>query len=178
MCLPGAVVGVGFLTKSIACIASHLDHCAAAITHARRRLLLNCSVAKYYMPWSMLPSMKMAIEAFESLNGSPIPMELVGMDPNEDVNVGYECTVLAFKTGHCVTSQGYIVCRKIKRGLKKEYVGLEGPQLATLKNEGISISNIENQIELAFTGDTTIEPLLHEPRLQEVRVIKLFLSVQ
>ncbi len=172
------MVGAGFLTKSMAYIASHLDHCAAAITHAMRRWLLNCNVAKYYMPRSMLPGMKMAIEAFESLNGGPIPMQLVGMDPNEDVSVGYECTVVAFKTEHAVTSQGYILRRKIKRGLKKEYVGLEGPQLAALKNEGISISNIDTQIELAFCGDTTIDPVIHTPTVQDVRVIKMFLSVQ
>ncbi len=169
----------GFLTKCIAYIASHLDHCAAVITHARRRLLLNYDVAKYYMPRCMLPTMKVAIKAFESLNGSPIPMQLVGMDPNEEASVGYQYTVLAFRTEHCVISQGYIVYGKINRGLKKEYVGLEGPQLKALKSEGVSISNFENQIEMAFTGDTKVEPLLREPRVQEVRVVsKLFLSAQ
>ncbi len=177
--LSGGCGQCGFLTTCIAYIASHLDHCAAVIAHARRRLLLHYDIAKYYMPRCMLPAMKMAIEAFESLNGSPIPMQLVGMDPNEETSVGHQCTVLAFRTEHCMTSQGYIVYRTIKRGLKKEYVGLEGHQLKALKSEGVSICNIENRIELAFTGDTKIEPLLCEPRVHEVRVVsKLFLSAQ
>ncbi len=134
---------------------------------------MNYNVAKYYMPRYMLSSMKIAVGAFEALHGSSIPMKLVGMDPDEEASVGYQCTVLAFKTNHSANSQGYIVYRKIKRGLKKEYMGLEGQQLKALKNAGVFISNFENCVEVAFTGDTVIEPLLSDPLVQEVGVVKL-----
>ncbi|KAG5185144.1 beta-lactamase-like protein [Tribonema minus] len=97
----------------------HLDHCGAIFTHARLR-------------GRDLPPAK-AKGAFEELGEDELPMEIVPIQPGEEVSIGNGCYVAPFPTAHRVPSQGYIIRDRRPRGLKPEYQGLAAAALKELR---------------------------------------------
>ncbi|KAH9563787.1 hypothetical protein CY35_05G143300 [Sphagnum magellanicum] len=88
------------------------------------------------------------------LDGSDLPVNLIGLDIGEEFDMGKNVVVKAFKTYHVVPSQGYILY-SVKEKLKPEYMGLPGDKIKSLKASGIMITETIKVPEVAFTGDTT-----------------------
>ena len=145
----------------------HIDHVGAAISHARVQSLGSRS-AIYYVPEGIQDSLQAAREAFESMNGQEIPMDIRVMRPGESVQVGKQnqFRVKAFETSHRVESQGYAVYSTIitqKPQLLEKYANLTGQEKGALKKRGIQITSaevVEENLDLVYTGDTTFNGLL------------------
>jgi ribonuclease Z len=65
----------------------------------------------------------------------------------------------AFKMKHKIESYGYVIYEK-RIKLKDEYKGLSGKEIKALKDQNIDITYDLSLPTIAFTGDTTIDPIL------------------
>ena len=145
----------------------HIDHVGAAISHARARSL-SSRPAIYYVPEGIQDALQAAREAFESMNGQEIPMDIRVMRPGESVLVGKQnqFRVVAFETSHRVESQGYAVYSTIityQKQLLEEYAHLSDKQRGELRKQGVQITSpavTEEHLDLVYTGDTTFDGLL------------------
>lgn len=138
----------------------HMDHAGACISHARAKAL-NSSPSTYYIPSAIKEAFMMAKQGFELMDGREIPMNIVEVNPNDEIVISSELKVKVFATEHRVPSQGYIFYH-VKRGtILPEYQHLSGHEKGQLKKQGINIlSPSEEHAELVYTGDTTFEGLL------------------
>jgi ribonuclease BN (tRNA processing enzyme) len=71
--------------------------------------------------------------------------------------------VLAFRTLHRVPAQGYAIINT-NRKLKSQYIGSTPEKFISLQREGVNMYDMVERVELVYTGDTVMDPLLH-PRL-------------
>ncbi|CAM9236801.1 unnamed protein product, partial [Phaeothamnion confervicola] len=142
----------------------HTDHAGAIFSHARLRSLSK-GVAKYVVPPDLVGPLADAKDAFERLNGAPIPMDII--------SVGSGCVVRPFATQHRVHSQGYCLVRVARRGLRPELRGLDGRELARRRLSGEAIELVEEVTEVAYSGDTEMAALLSVPCVWAARLLML-----
>ena len=63
------------------------------------------------------------------------------MQIGEELRLTGELFVKPFRTYHVVPSQGYVVYSR-RQKLKKEFVGLPGPEIGRLRKSGVEVLSI------------------------------------
>jgi ribonuclease Z len=137
----------------------HIDHIGACISHARAKSL-NPSPVTYYVPLSCLDGLVQAKQAFEILEGKEIPMKIVGIAPNEPVQIMKSYKVFAFPTTHRVPSQGYSIVHCQHGALLPSYLHYTPQQLSSLHKQQIPTNSVIETVEVVYTGDTIFSALL------------------
>lgn len=85
-------------------------------------------------------------------------MNIQSLAPGAQIQLNRNMIVKAFPTVHRVPSQGYALYSIKKGSLLSEYSNLNGIELQELKKRGATITSPDiPQLEIVYTGDTTIE---------------------
>lgn len=137
----------------------HIDHIGACICHARAKSLNSTSVT-YYVPPSCVEGLIQAKQSFELLEGKEIPMKIIGISPNETVQITKSYKVLAFPTLHRVPSQGYAIIYCHNAGLLPSYSQCTQQEISALHQQGVVVNSIIESVEIVYTGDTVFNALL------------------
>jgi ribonuclease BN (tRNA processing enzyme) len=164
----------------------HIDHIGAIFSHARAHgLSCSGSIPTYYLPKDILPLVIAAKEAMTVLNaagdrdGATLDMHLVGVEPGDELTLplrkhlkGTELVLRVFPTSHAgCPAVGYVISsrRRLQR-LKLEYQGQPGEELRNLARAGVTITDelVEEEFDIAYTGDTTVEALIEHADLWSV----------
>ncbi|CAK9228041.1 unnamed protein product [Sphagnum troendelagicum] len=132
----------------------HMDHIGGICMYVASRGLLKMKKPTVIVPRCVKDTVEKLFLIQRELDGSDLPVNLIGLDIGEEFDMGKNVVVKAFKTYHVVPSQGYILY-SVKEKLKPEYVGLPGDKIKSLKASGIMITETIRVPEVAFTGDTT-----------------------
>lgn len=122
----------------------HIDHVGSCISHARAKSLSG-SLAVYYVPHGIVEHLTAAKEAFEKLDESTILMNIVGVGPGDEINIGPSMKVSVFATLHRVPSQGYAISTVRKGDLLPELRNLTGAEIRELKMMGQTIHGPETE---------------------------------
>jgi ribonuclease BN (tRNA processing enzyme) len=151
----------------------HVDHVGAIFSHARVRKLRS-SIPTYFLPASIVPLVQAAKEAMMALDGTGkcrekdlLEMKLIGVNPGDEFNLplrkqfdGSQLFIRVFATSHAgCPSVGYVIGRRLKPSLKREYQGLPGEKLRELAKSGIQLKETTEYLEVAYSGDTTVDAL-------------------
>mmetsp|Transcript_7011 Transcript_7011/g.14051 ORF Transcript_7011/g.14051 Transcript_7011/m.14051 type:complete len:330 (+) Transcript_7011:162-1151(+) len=165
----------------------HADHCAAAYLHARVRGMKqqkqsqpksNSSqkqndsqistinaITTYYVPEAAVNDFTAAQEAMARLDGGegidPNVLQIVGVHPGQEIDLGGDASVVVCKTMHRVPSVGYAVKTKRKE-LRSELANLspEEKRKRFQKSPPMPEDFVYREtIEFAYTGDTIIDAL-------------------
>ena len=75
-----------------------------------------------------------------------------------------------FECDHSIPTVSYGL-KEIKKKLKKEYLGLEGREIAQLKKDGVEITEMVVQNKLAYVCDTSIKVFDMNPTLLDYPTI-------
>jgi ribonuclease Z len=131
----------------------HIDHSAGLAYYLSHRNFCDIKPGTVLIPENLIGPVKKIIDAWGKLDGSKIPVNLIGVKPGHEHQVKPNLIARVFPTKHCKGSVGYTVIEKRKK-LKEEYLKLTGGQIVELKKQGVQI---ENQIEIpivTYFGDT------------------------
>ncbi|CAM9902965.1 unnamed protein product [Ascophyllum nodosum] len=164
---PSEVVPV----KHVFITHGHLDHSGAVVAHARRRGLSQGPPAKYYVPSALAAGMEKVKRAFEEIEEGEIGMEIVAVGPDDNIDLGQGCFVRPFLVQHRVEALGFALVRRKSEGLKPEYRGMDGKALGALKKRGVDISLSHERVEVVYTGDTVMSPLVSTPLVWKARLL-------
>jgi hypothetical protein len=107
-----------------------------------------------------LDGLAQAKQAFEILEGKEIPMKIVGISPNEPVQIMKSYKVFAFPTTHRVPSQGYAIVHCQHGPLLPSYLHYTPQQLSALHKQQIPTNSVIETVEVVYTGDTIFSALL------------------
>ncbi len=131
----------------------HMDHAAGFAYYLSHRHFDGQAPGTLVAPKNLIKPIQQILEGWGQLDGNPIPVTLVGVDPGDEIQIKSNLIARAFPTAHCYGSVGYCLL-EIRKKLKPEYREVPGPELVKLKQQGI---DIENQLDIplvTYLGDT------------------------
>ena len=151
---------------------AHTDHMGGVIHHCATRDLTHMPPPTYVMPNENVEAFHDMLGAWRRLDRSPLPCTVIGASPGDVHDLGRGRVAHIFRAVHRVPSIGYAISVN-KRVLKSEYRSLTGPEIRDLRASGTDIHNDVETVEVAFCGDTTIDVLEREERVQTARLLIL-----
>jgi ribonuclease Z len=132
---------------------AHLDHIAALPVLVARRRMMKMEPPTIYMPAEAVEGVEMLLRAMQRLDRGRLPANLIGLRPDDEVEISRELVVKAFATKHTIPSLGYLVWERRKK-LKPEYHNLSGEQIRDLRLSGVEVAAEIRLPKVAYLGDT------------------------
>jgi ribonuclease Z len=132
---------------------THLDHVAALPTYVARRRMMKMEPPTIYLPSEAVEPVQALLRAFQRLDRGRMPVELIGVEPGQEIELSRELVVAAFATRHTIPSLGFLVYERRKK-LKPEYHDLSGEQIRDLRLSGVEVSSEIRLPRVGYLGDT------------------------
>jgi ribonuclease Z len=150
----------------------HLDHALGIPFLLSQRAARQAGVTRIFAPQSVVEPLVHWIEAAERLEKATYDYETRALAPGNRVVVGKDLAIEAFATDHVVPSLGYHLWRS-KRRLEEEFQDRTPDELVRLRRQGIDIERREEELCLAYCGDTGPAVFELEPRILDASVLLL-----
>jgi len=151
---------------------AHLDHIAALPVYVARRRMMKMEPPTIYLPAEAVDGVEALLRAVNRLDRGRMPANLVGLEPDDEVELSRELVVKAFATRHTIPSLGYLVWERRKK-LKPEYQGLAGEQIRDLRLSGVEVSTEIRLPKVAYLGDTAPAGLDAFPEIYRSQILIL-----
>lgn len=132
---------------------THLDHVAALPVYVSRRRLMKMEPPTIYLPAEAVADVERLLAVVQRLDRGRLPVNLVGIEPGQEIELSRELVVSAFATKHTIPSLGFLVWERRKK-LKPEYHELSGEQIRDLRMSGVEVSTEIRLPRVAYLGDT------------------------
>lgn len=149
---------------------AHIDHLGGIAQHCATRSLLGLTPPTYILPPSLVADVEALFEVWRRLDGSELSCRIVPLGPGDSLRLSRDLSVRPFRSPHRVLCQGYTLWRT-RRRLRADLVGLPERAIRDLRLAGEDVTTTVELPELAFTGDTLIEGVLHEPSARTARLL-------
>ncbi len=151
---------------------AHLDHSAGIPFYAGQRRLQRLPAGRVYVPEESAGDMRALMALHERMEGTGYEIEIVGMAENQVVPLGRTHRVRAHRATHRVAARAWEVM-ETRHHLKKEFAGMEGPQLAKLRQDGVALTEDVQYPVLFYTGDTDRGILEQNDAIFKARVLMI-----
>ena len=147
----------------------HLDHLAALPVYVARRRMMKMEPPTLYMPAEIEEPVQRLLRAWQKLDRGRMHCNIVPVEPGQEIELGREHVVTAFRTKHTVPSLGYVLWDR-KRKLKPEYQHLSQDEIRVLATSGTPVSGEVREPLVVYTGDTApagwdAEPAVYAAKL-------------
>ncbi|KAK4749628.1 hypothetical protein SAY87_027077 [Trapa incisa] len=111
------------------------------------------------VPCSVKEDVERLFQVNRKMDGLELKVNLIGMDVGEEISIMKDLKVRAFRTYHVIPSQK----------LKQEYAGLSGNEIGGLRLSGVEVTMTAEVPEIAFTGDTIFDFIVHSANVDVLR---------
>jgi ribonuclease Z len=148
----------------------HVDHLACLAQHVSQRAMQRMPPTRLVVQEEEAEGVAQLLRAWEAVSRTPLPCELVPVQPGSTVELGKGLRARAFRASHRVPTVGYAVHR-VHHRLRPELQGVEGPEIARRRAAGEEVREPVEELLVAFTGDTRPVVLAREPWLDRVRLL-------
>ncbi|MEM9704088.1 MAG: metal-dependent hydrolase, partial [Planctomycetota bacterium] len=111
----------------------------------------------------------------QRLDHGRMAVELIGLEPDEEVDLSRELAVTTFPTAHTVPSLGYVLWGK-KRKLKPEFEHLTQDEIRIEAMRGTEMSAEVREPLVAYTGDTSPKGLFDTDGGRDALEAKLLIT--
>ena len=149
---------------------THLDHIAALPVYVSRRRMMKMEPPTIYLPAEAVEPVEMLLRAVQRLDRGRLPANLVGVVPNQEIELSRELVVRAFATKHTIPALGFLVWERRKK-LKPEYHHLTGDEIRDLRLSGVEVSAEVRVAKVAYLGDTAPQGLDDFPEVYRAEIL-------
>ena len=149
---------------------THLDHVAALPVYVARRRMMKMEPPTIYVPSGSIDAIEQLLRAFQRLDRGAMPVRLVGLEPNTEIELSRELVVSVFPTRHTIPSLGFLVWERRKK-LKPEYQELTGDEIRDIRLSGVEVSAEIRIPKVAYLGDTAPQGLDVFPDVYKAEVL-------
>jgi len=146
---PDTLIGVPNVLVSHA----HLDHAVGIPFYAGQRHLQRMPGGNVFVPAEALDDFRALMEIHSRLEGTGYSIELIGMAAGEERRLTRTLKVRAHRATHRVPARAWELL-ELRHHLRPELRGLEGAELAALREEGVALEETAEVPVLFYTGDT------------------------
>jgi ribonuclease Z len=155
---------------------THQDHLLGLTRYIGLRRLQGMKPPRILLPASAKASVERLFAVWHELEGGeeriPPDINLVPVEPGQEVKLSGNLVVSAFSVSHALPSLGYTIIKRIQK-LRSEFVGRTGEELAQLRRSGIAITDPHDTPLVTFIGDTLPETLERVPDIGTSPVVIL-----
>lgn len=149
---------------------AHLDHIAALPVYLARRRMMKMEPPRVFVPAESVEDIRMLLRAIQRLDRGRQVVDLIGLEPGQEVELSREHVMTTFRTSHTVPSLGCVIWDR-RWKLKEEYHGLAGEQIRDLRLAGTEVTHEVRIPLVAFTGDTAPDGLDGCPATFEAKIL-------
>ena len=139
---------------------AHIDHMGGIAHHVATRAMLNMAPPTYVVPKPVVGPVNNLLDAFRRLDGSDLPVTVVGLEPGESIPVGKRRIARPIKAFHTVHAQGYVIS-ELRQKLRPELAEGGKAAIAEARDRGEALSTTWEHPLVAFSGDTRIDFIRH-----------------
>jgi ribonuclease Z len=153
----------------------HHDHAGGLVRHLRLRALSGARPPRVYVPAESRDDLLHTLRAHERMErAAPQDLDSVvrGVSPGDSFPLSSRYSVRAFDVRHRAPSRGYTVT-ETRRKLKPAYLGLPGPEVGRLVQQGVQVADLTTHDLLTYVGDSTVETLHLHPELGRSEILLL-----
>jgi len=151
---------------------AHTDHMGGVVHHCATRDMQRMSPPDYAIPAENHEAFVAMLEAWRRLDRSDLPCTVTPVHPGDVLAIGPGRVARAFKAYHRVPTLGWALCTR-KNKLRPDLVGADRAEIVRRREAGEDIHVHEEDVRVAFCGDTLIEVLDREPLAQQAKVLIL-----
>jgi ribonuclease Z len=151
---------------------SHLDHIAALPVLVARRRMMKMEPPTIYLPVDAVDGVNQLLRAYQRLDRGRMAVNLVGLEPNAEVQLSRELVVRTFPTRHTIPSMGFLVYERRKK-LKPEFHDMTGDQIRDIRLSGVEVSTEIRIPKVAYMGDTAPAGLDNNPEVYRAQILIL-----
>jgi len=148
----------------------HLDHAAGIAHHASRRRLTGLPPARVFAPEEAVPDLEAWLAISQRLENVDYGAHVTPAVPGESVMLRNDLELRFLPGRHRVPTVGYLFS-EIRHKLEDEFQGLEGPEIAALRQKGTEVTRREEIPLLGYPGDCGPEIFDAAPELFRARVL-------
>ena len=149
---------------------AHIDHMGDVAAHCATRSMMRMKPPRYLVPAENVAAFHGLLDAWRALDGSDLPCQVLPAQPGTEVRVKQGVVARAFRVLHRVPTLGWGLWRQ-SRKLKPEWRGRPGPEIRDARQSGVEVADSVESPIVAFTGDTLIEAVEHQPVLRQARLL-------
>ncbi|MFM7280747.1 MAG: MBL fold metallo-hydrolase [Planctomycetia bacterium] len=171
------------LSRPLLCFTHpHMDHIGAVGWHCSTRAMRKMPVPTYLVGREWAAEFDALMEAWRALDRSELPHRRIAIGPGEEHALQKDLLLRPFRSHHRAPCQGYGIWRRTNR-LRPQYKELPEQEIAALRQSlrqslgperaSETLLCVEEQLELAFTGDTRMDVLDSSPELRKAHVLVL-----
>lgn len=151
----------------------HLDHAGGLLgILGVRGMMTKAAPLRVYLPAEIADDLRAMLEAASRMQRFQLETELVPMRPGDELLLGNNLWVRAFRTHHPVASLGFQFFRRVQK-LLPAFRDLPGPEIARRKQAGETLLEPYDHLELCYATDTLVRVLDTNPSMLESRVLVL-----
>jgi ribonuclease Z len=159
-------------TPNLLVTHAHLDHASGIPFYAGQRHLQRIPGGNVFVPSEAVDDFRELMKIHERLEGTEYDIELIGLAPGDTYQLGRTHLLRAHQSTHRVPARGYEIVER-RHHLRPEYAGLDGQQIAALRQEGRRIHDEADVSMLFYTGDTDAGVFETTPALFKAEVLMI-----
>lgn len=148
----------------------HMDHSAGIAYYFSQRVFQGMGEGTLLCPIAMAEPIRRLMEAWVGIEQQRTPHKIIGMRPDDEIEIKKHLFLRAFDVNHTVPSLGYAVVEKRSK-LKEQFIGLPQEKLVELKKTGQEITYIKEVPVVAYMGDTAPGSFFQRPDVANARVL-------
>lgn len=148
----------------------HMDHSAGIGYYFSQRDFQGIANGVALVPAPLVGPLENLMAAWAKVEGHPSPHRFVGMSHGDEYEIRRGLVARAFATRHIGATLGFSVV-EVRKKLKDEFIGLDGPAIVALKNQGVQIDRKVDAPLASYLGDTAKSNYSDIPHVRDSQVL-------
>lgn len=155
--------------KTLAITHAHMDHAGGLPAYLSMRRMFHLPPATVLAPAETCEELRQIVHIWEGLHGRAFEWTLVPMRPGDEHDIGGGRRLRAFASDHVVPTRGYAVIAEVRR-LRPQLTQHSHAEIAELASLGAEVTDLQERVLFALTGDTRPTVIATVPELQQAEV--------
>lgn len=148
----------------------HMDHIGGLPYYFSQRMFQKIGVGKCVCHAAIAKAVAGMMAAWVPLEQQRTAHEIIGLEPNQRIEIKNNIFLTGFEVSHTVASMGYAIIERRSK-LKPELLDLPQEKLRELKASGVEITRMLEIPLVAYTGDCEFGPALFRDEFANAKIV-------
>lgn len=148
----------------------HMDHLGGLPYYFSQRMFQKIGMGRCVCHAAIARPLSQMMQAWIPLEQQRTPHEIIGLEPDQQIEIKNNIHLRAIEVLHTVPSLGYAVIEKRSK-LKPEFVDQPQEKLRELKASGVEITRTMDIPLVAYSGDCEFGPPLFRDEFAQAKIV-------